>query len=1007
MATLQESAQSILNEKNLKVLPENIVAGVTMFGVEGIAEIGEGVKVFKTVEELQADSNATFGDTAVVYDEETGAFGGYYTCILDPNAIYKACLSGQTTFTNEVRVNHNIAGLPETFKTVDYSGSFVVLFDKSENKYIGHANNYSTFIYYASNGEKYLAYCCPSDDDIPLWYVEVGADRNTILMKEKRTSSAYSTITSSGMFGMPCFKVAQISDEDIIMAVQGGNLRPIVETYNESNGEMGGYTPQVDATGEVLPYELLADAGLDTSDATATSYDIVAGATAYINGEKVTGTIENYYAADFDAKAVWSTTLEDGVTPAIGFALNELEQPIAFQKDGGIGLRASEASIAELAGVTADKIVSGYSILGIEGTAEMGEGLTAISSVDELANLTNTSEKVALISPEKLEKIVDKMGPSIFIRKEFTMEEALPNGYKFAYFYTASGEWEMSSWGSYIDFDLRDSNTGDTLKSYHWNRQADGLTYSRSGSDEIVFLGGSYNAGSSSYPEILRITSTAFANYSAAENKIYEYNGTEWVLAEGQIDTTDATAQARDIVKGKTAYINGEKVTGSVKVGDDYLRLDVREIWQNGDLTHIFFDQDRFESDVLYRNGTHIESNLSTSQVASDLGITADKIVKGQTILDIEGTVDIGGGVDTSDATATAADMLEGVDAYIQGEKVTGTMANLSGKNISGAMNDITVSNNNVQMTILPGNFGYVDDLTHVNVSMGEVELANELGIDANKIMKGETVLGIEGTREAGAGDTPIIASTDELATITDTTTKVILVAPEKIETITSIVGPHILVKKQFTLDTAITSNTWGYSNISSGEQLYLEINASQMKLSTDSFSYTWYVQSDGLTYSRSGEDEVVYLRGTGNMSSFYGNSKKAFNASVFNYSAETTVIYEHNGSDWVPMRGQTDTSDATAKASDMLWGKTAYVNGKKVTGTINGASSMTYNSYPKIYGGRIQMTASVGNYYFYSGGTLTCETTFANMANVIGLTAAKIKKGETILGIEGTYEGE
>lgn len=37
MATLQESAQSILNEKNSKVLPENIVKGVTMFGIEGIA----------------------------------------------------------------------------------------------------------------------------------------------------------------------------------------------------------------------------------------------------------------------------------------------------------------------------------------------------------------------------------------------------------------------------------------------------------------------------------------------------------------------------------------------------------------------------------------------------------------------------------------------------------------------------------------------------------------------------------------------------------------------------------------------------------------------------------------------------------------------------------------------------------------------------------------------------------------------------------------------------------
>lgn len=40
MATLKESAQLIINEKNEKIIPENIVAGVTVFGVEGTAELG-------------------------------------------------------------------------------------------------------------------------------------------------------------------------------------------------------------------------------------------------------------------------------------------------------------------------------------------------------------------------------------------------------------------------------------------------------------------------------------------------------------------------------------------------------------------------------------------------------------------------------------------------------------------------------------------------------------------------------------------------------------------------------------------------------------------------------------------------------------------------------------------------------------------------------------------------------------------------------------------------------
>ena len=37
----------------------------------------------------------------------------------------------------------------------------------------------------------------------------------------------------------------------------------------------------------------------------------------------------------------------------------------------------------------------------------------------------------------------------------------------------------------------------------------------------------------------------------------------------------------------------------------------------------------------------------------------------------------------------------------------------------------------------------------------------------------------------------------------------------------------------------------------------------------------------------------------------------------------------------------------------------------------------------------------------------LGAKISYASLANIIGLTANKIKTGETILGIEGTYTGE
>lgn len=228
--------------------------------------------------------------------------------------------------------------------------------------------------------------------------------------------------------------------------------------------------------------------------------------------------------------------------------------------------------------------------------------------------------------------------------------------------------------------------------------------------------------------------------------------------------------------------------------------------------------------------------------------------------------------------------------------------------------------------------------------------IAEAIDLTADKLKKGETILGIEGTVEEG------IDTSDATATEND-----------------------IVAGKSAYID---------------GELVYGNIEVPK---------------SSG--YSNTYLDSVIAEKGGGNTVVFTGKASlydrvvidRGIDVSLWVSEAEVRELI-----------GGTDTSDATAVAGDLAMGKTAYVKGSKVVGTIPVYSEYAYklmtpsvkelgpNNTVTILG-TMDIDKSV---LLKPNASVELAVPQSSIASTAGLVANKIKYGETILGVTGTYEG-
>lgn len=362
--------------------------------------------------------------------------------------------------------------------------------------------------------------------------------------------------------------------------------------------------------------------------------------------------------------------------------------------------------------------------------------------------------------------------------------------------------------------------------------------------------------------------------------------------------THDATIKAEDVLEGKTGYAQGAKVTGTIKS----------------------------KSAQTYTPGTVDQT------IAQGFYLSGTQTIKGDANLlakNIKANVDIFGthGTFTEDATATDADILQGVTAYANGDKVTGTIA----RNAGGTFTPTTIEQS------VGVEHKYME---------GDIKIAGDSNLVAGNIKKGVSIFGVTGALDSSGIDT-----SDATATAGDILNgKTAYVKGSKIT-------GDIEVKEgqRFTPTKDGTTLPAGYYSGETGKENAIE-----------------------------GDNNFVA-----------GNIKKG--VAIWNvtgtYEGETPEgLTPENIKAGVEIAGVTGTftSDATAAAGEILTGKTAYVNGNKVTGTIASKGAQTYTP------GTSDQTIANGQY-------LIGDQTIKGDANLV---AENIKQGVSIFGVTGTNAG-
>ena len=244
---------------------------------------------------------------------------------------------------------------------------------------------------------------------------------------------------------------------------------------------------------------------------------------------------------------------------------------------------------------------------------------------------------------------------------------------------------------------------------------------------------------------------TIVAGTTAAENDVRVdklFVDADGVLTEGTLETV--TQPAPSISVSSSGLITASYTPAAGAVDDTTVKSSTQQLSAKSAQTYTPTTTDQTISANKYLTGAQT--------IKGDANLVSANIAEGVTIFGVEGS-HAGGGIDPSDATAVASDILSGKTAYIATGKTTGTIPTVTAS-ASGNVVSVPVGYIASAQTITVGTAKaaatYTPTTTDQTIAAGKYltgaqTIKGDANLIAANIAAGVTIFGVEGTHSGGS----------------------------------------------------------------------------------------------------------------------------------------------------------------------------------------------------------------------------------------------------------------